>query len=163
MARGLALLLVLLAACADDAPAYVAGDYTIAMTARTNGCGFDNWTEGAATSVMLQIVQARGSADVNGSLQGGAAFVVGVLLGTTTFSGRVSGRDVEALLTSRYTVMQGQCSYNILLDLQGHLTGDSMQGTVDFTTSTNHHADCGSKENCHSIQDFNGTRPPTPP
>jgi hypothetical protein len=96
-------------------------------------------------------------------LRGGAAFFVGILLGTTTFSGRVSGRDVEAILTGKYTLTQGKCSYNLLLDLRGVLTGDMLQGTVDFTTSTNDHADCGSKENCHSIQDFNGTRPPTPP
>jgi hypothetical protein len=64
MPRGLGLRFVLILAglggCGDDTPAYVAGDYTIAMTARANGCGFDNWTEGTTTeNVMLTLTQEQ--------------------------------------------------------------------------------------------------------
>jgi len=155
-------LLALLAACVSDAPAYFGGDYNIAVTARENGCGFSGWTSGAtATNIQLQLLQNAGSSDVTGTIQGGTGFVVQLLLGTNMLAGRVSGRTLEALLTGVKTLTQGTCQYNILVDVNGELSGDVITGTIDYTTRTNHAADCGAIEGCHSFEDFNGTRPPS--
>src|SRR5262245_18662411 len=132
-----ALLALLLAACVDDKPVYVGGDYTIAVTAHDNGCGFASWTPGStANNIQLQIVQDQGSPSVTGTIQGVTGVLVNLLLGTNMFTGRVSGRDVEALLTGKNNLMQGQCAYNWQVDLKGALNGDVLTGTIDYTTST---------------------------
>ena len=158
----LAALALVLVACVDDAPVYVAGDYTIAVTAGANGCNLANWTTGStASGIMLQLVQTQGDPAVSGTIQGALGVLFQIVLGTNSFTGRVGGRNLEALLTGTSTLTQGQCQYKIQVDLKGQLSGDVLTGTVDFTTSTNHSADCGALEGCHSTESFNGTRPPT--
>lgn len=162
MRRALLLLAVGLGACGDSSPVDVAGDYTIAVTNRQNGCSFNGWTTGStASNIQLQIVQNPGSASVTGSIQGTTGILVQLLLGTNSFSGRVSGHEVEALLTGTNAFSQGACQYHIQVDLKGDLNGDVLTGTIDYTTVTNHSTACGALEGCHSLQDFNGTRPPT--
>jgi hypothetical protein len=149
-------------ACGSDPPVYVGGDYTIAVTARENGCGFGNWTPGAtASNIQLQILQSPGSPSLSGTIQGGTGFLVQVLLGTNAFTGRVSGNQIEALLVGTNMLSQGTCQYRIQVDLKGDLSGDVLTGTIDYSTSTDHSSACGALEGCHSVQDFNGTRPPT--
>ena len=161
MAR-LAFLALVLSACVDDSPVFVGGDYTVAVTAGANGCAIPNWTPGStASNIQLQLVQSQGSPSVTGTIQGATGVVFQILLGTNSFSGRVSGRDLEALLTGANTLTQGQCQYKVQVDLKGQLAGDVLTGSVDFTTSTNHSPECGTLEGCHSIESFNGTRPPS--
>src|SRR5262249_43947180 len=108
-----------------------------------------------------QMVQNAGSPSVTGTIQGITGALVMFFLGTNGFSGRVTGHDVEVLLTGTKPQMQGACTYNYQADLKGTLNGDVLTGKIDFTTSTNRSADCGTLENCHSVEDFNGTRPPS--
>ena len=43
------------------------------------------------------------------------------------------------------------------------LTGDTLTGTIRYTQPTNDAPDCGGREECRSVQNFNGTRPPDGP
>ena len=163
MTRLVWLALGLLAtACADESPANVAGVYTLNFTAGQNGCNLANWTVGGtATGIELDLVQASGSADVTGQVKGVVGFLLGVYLGTANFSGRVSGRTVDVLLDGTKSATQGACTYTYELNLTGDLAGDILTGTLDITTLTNHATDCGTLEGCHSMESFNGSRPPT--
>jgi hypothetical protein len=159
----LALVLLALAGCADDSPADVAGTYTLNFVRGENGCNLDGWTVGEAQAgVEVDLVQTSGSAEVSGTVKGTVGALVFLYLGTNTFSGRVSGRDIDVLLTSTYAAqMQGACSYKYQLHLTGMLNGDVLTGTLDITTATNGSPDCGGRQDCHSLETFNGTRPPT--
>jgi hypothetical protein len=162
MARASILALVIVAAsCGSDAPVDVNGDYTIAVTAQQNGCQIPNWTVGAMSSgIQLSIVQNPGSSALTGSVGGATGLLLSLVLGTNAFTGRISGPTIEALLTGK-SFTQGDCNYVIQVDLKGQLAGDVLTGTIDFTTSTNHSPSCGVLEGCHSLEAFNGTRPPT--
>jgi hypothetical protein len=152
-----------LAACADDTPVDVAGTYTLNFARGENGCNLDNWTVGEAQAgVEVDLVHNSGSSEVNGTVKGTVGALVFLYLGTNMFSGRVSGREIDALLTSTYPAqMQGACTYKYQLHLTGMLNGDVLTGTLDITTATNGSADCGGRQDCHSLESFNGTRPPT--
>jgi hypothetical protein len=158
-----ALALLTLAACGDDGPANVAGVYAMNFTAGANGCNLNNWMTGSTlTNVEVDLNQVSGSAEVTGTVKGGVGLFVAIVLGTSDFSGRVSGSDIEVLLTSIYdpTVM-GACSFKYQLHLTGTLAGDILTGTLDITTVTNGSADCGAIAGCHSLETFNGSRAPT--
>jgi hypothetical protein len=162
MARAAILALVMITgACGSDAPVDANGDYTIAVTAEQNGCAIPNWTMGGtASGIQLQIIQNPGSAALTGSVGGATGLLLQLVLGTSSFTGRVDGKNIEALLTGK-SVTNGPCTYNVQVDLNGALNGDVLTGTIDYTALTNHSPSCGTLEGCHSVQAFNGTRPPT--
>jgi hypothetical protein len=156
------VLALALAGCASDTPLDVAGTYTLNFTQGANGCNLDSWTEGStAPMIELDLVQDPGSANVTGEVKGFVGAYVFLVFGTAQFAGRVSGRSFEVILDStRAPTSQGLCQYKPQLHLTADLAGDVLTGTLDITTTTNHHADCGSKENCHSLESFTGIRPP---
>jgi hypothetical protein len=158
--RPLLALVVLAGACADDTPADLAGVYTVNFTAAANGCNLDMWTEGQTTNgVELDLNQDPGSANVNGQVKGPVGLYIALIMGTNEFAGRVSGRSLDVILDRKYPpATQGQCVYNLQLHLTGTLAGEVLTGQLDITTTTNHSLDCGTKENCHSIDTFNGLR-----
>ena len=95
-------------------------------------------------------------------MQGVVGIYLSVILKTNQLSGRVSGRDIDVLLTSLgEPLVMGQCSFRYQLHLSGELNGDILTGTLDITTVTNGSPDCGNKEDCHSLETFNGSRPPS--
>jgi hypothetical protein len=158
-----ALAFVVLAGCGDDGPANVAGVYAMNFTQGQNGCNLPGWMTGATlTNVEVDLNQVSGSSEVTGSVKGAVGIYVALILGTSDFSGRVSGNDLEVLLTSvKDPMVMGACSYKQQLHLTGTLAGDIMTGTLDLTTLTNGSADCGALQNCHSLEMFNGSRAPS--
>jgi len=156
-------LVALAAACSDDPPANVAGTYTLRFTPGDNGCNLDGWTAGmTGGDVELDLSQAVGSADIDGEVKNWVGVYVAILFGTAKFQGRVSGDTLDVILNSQYgDLTQGQCKYSYQLHMGGTLSGDILTGTLDITTVTNHSLDCGTRENCHSLESFNGLRPPT--
>lgn len=155
-------LALLCASCADDTPVNVAGAYSLNFTAGQNGCALSGWTEGGtATGVELDLVQDAGSGNVTGSVKQVVGIYLAVLLGTADFAGRVSGRSLDVLLDGTKSYTQLGCTYHFQLHLTGDLAGDILTGSLDISTITNHSSDCGVLEGCHSLETFNGSRPPT--
>ena len=153
-------LALLCASCADDAPANVAGVYTLNFTAGQNGCNLANWTVGGtSTGVELDLMQS--GADVSGEVKQIVGALVAFYVGTAEFSGRVSGRSLDVLLDGTKNYTQNACTFHYQLHLTGDLSGDILTGTLDITTITNHSSDCGALDGCHSVETFNGSRPPT--
>ncbi len=156
------ILLVLLAtvgACTSDAD--VAGNYTVALTNRDNGCNLGNFTPGDTSSGVGVVITQNGSKvtlTVNGL--GGVALVALLGANGNVLTGDVDGDDfeVEALGTRPNT--SGNCTYTFNSTIKGRLTGDALAGRIDYTVSDNGNSDCGQVHGCLSYQDFNGTRPP---
>jgi hypothetical protein len=135
------------------------GTYTMSITDEDNGCGFQGWTTGAvATDIPLIVTQT--GANVSAQISGAVGSYVQLLLGVNTFTGDIGGDELNLTLTSTNAAHQGNCAYFVNGDVVGKLTGDALQGTIVYTTTTNKSPDCGAVEGCHSTQAFSGNRPP---
>jgi len=161
--RGLIFLLaagLFLAACGSD-PANVAGEYSLSLTSRENGCNLENWIEGSTASAIPLSVTQDGS-DVTAVVSGPvwAAFL-DIWLGSHTFHGKVSESDVKLTLFGNTSFHQGNCTYTLNCTLDARSQGDLLQGDILYQAATNDNPDCASLEGCTSRQEFNATRPPT--
>ena len=148
-----------LAGCGSD-PADVAGDYTIAVTSRDNGCDLTNWQEGAtAQGIMVEITQSGGnaSADVAGIVGG----LLDTWLGSSVFTGSVDGSSILLELVGTTMYSQGTCDYTFDAEIDAEIDGDVLTGFIRYRAVTDDSNECGSLTGCESVQEFNGTRPPT--
>jgi hypothetical protein len=154
-----AVVALVVAGCGDD-PANVAGDYTVAVTSGANGCNLTNWQEGSSTSgIGVTITQDGGNATA--IIEGFVGQYVMAALGSRTFTGTVDGTDLDLDLIGTNALTTGNCTYTYNALLDGGIDGDVIIGTITYTAATNDQTDCAPLEGCESIQDFNGTRPPT--
>ena len=156
--------IVVLAACGGGDPAAVAGDYSISLTNRENGCNFQNWTvDDTATNVPVVITQgAEGEEDqATAVVNGAAGTYLDLVLGSRTYTGEVSGSHLELTLFGTRQAVQDGCSYTVNSIIDANLDGDVLEGDLLYHTQTNGSPDCGELEGCESRQEFNGTRPPT--
>jgi hypothetical protein len=156
-----ALLLALAAALVVPGcgTADVAGDYSISITNRENGCNFDNWTEGdTATGISLSITQD--GSDVTGTVGGLTGQFLNLWLGSATYTGTVSGDDVEMTLYGERSFNEGNCSFTFNSTIVADSNGDVLTGDVLYRAATNGNPDCAALEGCVTRQQFNGTRPP---
>ncbi len=153
-------LLALLLACGGD-PADVAGDYTIAVTNGPNECMLSSWTAGnTADGIELRVSQS-GSAASAEVRDFAAGTVLDLWLGGSTFSGDVDGNDLDLLLIGTNEQSAPGCTYTIDAELDATLDGDVLLGTITYRPNPIE-GTCGILEDCRNVQDFNGTRPPTP-
>lgn len=151
------VLVSLLAACGSDVDA--AGDYTLAVTNRENGCDFDNWTEGeSSTNIPMTITQSGDM--ITGDVGGVAGGFLDLVLGSSVFEGEVSGDDLNMTLFGETSATQGNCTFTVNAVLDGELEGDVLTGEIRYTAATNDNPDCTDIEGCVSRQELNGTRPP---
>jgi hypothetical protein len=153
---GIALVLV---ACGGGDPADVAGDFTIAVTNRDNGCDLENWTVGDQASNIPVTITQDGS-DVTATVGAGAGFILDLALGDNVFTGTVDGDDLLLELFGTRGQQQGNCSFTFNSTIDATITGDVLTGTIDYRAATNDNPDCAALEGCRSFQEFNGTRPP---
>jgi hypothetical protein len=170
-ARSVGAALVLCAAglgtaCGDDEefvrPTDVAGLYDLTLRNGSNGCGFQNWEQGAtATNINLRIEQ--NGTELTGQLEGLGGGLVALLIGTAQFAGTESRGDVTLQAYSGYVQQQGTCTYNLLVTLHGSLDGNVMSGTVDYSWATNDSPECTGLEDCLSQQTFDAVRISTEP
>jgi hypothetical protein len=148
-------LLLFVVSCS---PAYVAGNYTIAITNKENGCHYANWTDGQMTSGIPFTISQTGDM-VTGQVGGLAGAYVTVILGANAFTGTVSGSSFVMDLTGRAGA-QGNCAYTTHAQITGSISGDAITGTLRYTDQTNNGTDCGDLNTCESSQAFTGVRPP---
>jgi hypothetical protein len=159
--RVLALLpLAFLVACGGENDVDATGDYTVSLTNRDNGCQLSNWNVGDTSSgIPLTIAQTDNA--ITATVGGGAGVALGLWLGDNHYTGEVSGSNLDLQLEGQNNMSQGTCDYHYISIIDGELHGDVIGGQVRYETVTDGSSDCGALEGCASIQDFNGTRPPT--
>ena len=153
---------VVLAACSSS-PANVAGTYTVAGTDEANGCMLGNggWMQGNTfTGVTVTITQTPGSSSATAMVTGLGSLGLDALLGTSSFTGSVDGDAVDLKAIGTVAQHSGNCTYTADGEIKATLSGDSLAGTIDYTTQTNNDTDCTGIQGCLSTQDFNGSRPP---
>lgn len=150
----LSLSLTGAAACSD---ADVAGVYTAQLTNRSDGCSL-GLNSGENVSAGFTVNQS--GSDVTLVVEGLPGVFVAAQLGTNTFTGGVDGDSISLQVTgtAQRTVMN--CKYTVNGKIKASLDGDAMSGRVEYRAATNGNADCGSREDCLTVQDFNATRPP---
>lgn len=146
--------LVCAAACSD---ANVAGNYTAAITNRTDPCSI-GWTSGDQSNATLTVTQ-EGS-DVTMIVNGLPGLFVAGILGTNTFTGDVDGDEVNLEVTGNAQKASGSCEFTFNGKVIASQDGDTLSGRVEYRAATNGHPDCASREKCVSTQEFNATRPP---
>lgn len=143
----------------EPEPADLAGNYTLTVTNQENGCPFDNWEEGQSTAgIPLTITQS--GFDVTGVLEGLPAVFFDLWIGSSTLTGEVEADEFEMTVLGTNPSQDGGCEFTTNATMTGTIDGDALSGTIDYTQATNRDPDCAEREDCHSLQAFNGTRPP---
>lgn len=159
--RCLPLLSIMTVAACSSTPANVAGSYTVAVTDRDNGCNLMNWTPGNMNQGIGVTITQNGTTVV-ATVNGLTATYLDAVLGAHAFQGSVDGDHLSLTLFGTRTSNSGNCTWTYNADLEADLTGDILQGTIDYKPKTNGNPDCTTTlMTCASRQDFNGTRPPT--
>jgi len=150
------------AACSGGGAADFRGAYTVTVTDGANACGFGGWTDGQSnTGITVNISQdttnmSVAQLDFTGLTQIWLDYVVGM----HTFSGaQVSGDHLEVTVLGTKTAVQGACSYSVDSHLRITLTGNTINGTIDYTPRTNGDASCGALNACTNTQTVSGARP----
>lgn len=129
----------------------------MAITNGASSCSFD-WEEGKeATNIGLTLTQEGN--DVHGTLDGitGAWFTL--VFGSADFDGTIEGSSLSLTNYGERTAQQGNCSYTYNSTVDAKQTGDTIAGTITYSTKTNGNPDCDAIE-CSATQKFNGARPP---
>lgn len=158
--RRLPLLVVLVAcACGSDTPADVAGTYTMSLTVQQNDCGILGNSVGESSTGVTVVVTATGS-QVEAQVQGVAGLALALEMGSSTFTGNVSGNALDLSISGTMAGSNGTCAYTRKAHLVGTVSGDVITGSVSYGFATNKTADCGTRDTCQDVQIFNGTRPP---
>jgi hypothetical protein len=159
----LTTVLLGLFACSDSSDststADIAGTYTMSRSVQQNNCGIVAGAAGDSfEGVRVAITQSGGQATA--SILGAAGAATELLMGTSTFSGTVSGSSFDLALASTTAGSSGTCAYTINAHMIGSISGDAIQGKVVYTYVTNKTADCGARDTCQDIELFSGSRPP---
>ncbi len=143
--------------CSD--PADVAGDYSVALTNRENGCDFANWTVGDMSSNIPVTITQDGSS-VSATVGGGGAVVLDLALGSHVYQGNVNGSHIKATIFGNRSATDGNCTYTYNSTFDADADGDFLTGEIRYTPATNGNPDCAAIEGCVNRQEFNGNRPP---
>jgi hypothetical protein len=144
-------------ACSGGDPADVEGMYTVSTTNRDDGCHL-GWNVGDTNQGITVVITQNGESAI-AEIQGGAGFLVGIVVGTNTLSGSVDGNDLDLFAAGTRPKTSGNCTYTTDGRINATLTGDALQGTMRYIANTNNNTDCAAVA-CTSTQDFAGTRPP---
>ncbi len=147
--------------CGGGDPVDVAGDFTIALTNRENGCDLANW-EVDKTASNIPLTMAQDGADITGTVGGTSGGFLTLWLGSNVFHGTVDGDAIDMTIYGDRSESNGNCTYTINATVDATMDGDLMQGDIYYTAATNGNPDCETSglEGCETRQEFNGTRPP---
>jgi uncharacterized protein (DUF1501 family) len=145
------------AACSSD-NGNAAGDYTVSLTNRDNGCSIMNWTVGASSNATVTLTQS--DASVTASVTGLGAVALELVVGGHVYTGKISGDTLDLNLFGTRSNSTGNCTYTYNSEIHAVLDGNVLTGQIDYHTATNNSPDCAAIKDCRSFQDFNGTRPP---
>jgi len=160
VSRKLFLLGILAAACGNTPPTNFAGSYALTIVNGDNACQLQNWKAGdSSTNITADITQDSGLAEITipGNTLAGAFLLL--TLGTSTFSGTVTGNELTATYLGTQTQTQNACNYTTKATLDVTLDANSVvSGTITYTPQTNGDASCGVLNTCSYSQTVSGTR-----
>jgi hypothetical protein len=157
----IASIAITVACGGSDEPEDVAGNYTVAVTNRENGCNLANWNVGEmATGILVTVTQ--NDANATALVEGGTGAYLMFVLGSRSFTGSVDGNHLDLTLVGTNSATTGNCTYTYNAVLDARLDGDALVGEIAYRPQTNDQSDCAPFEGCASIQGFNGIRPPPP-
>jgi hypothetical protein len=145
------------------APESVEGEWITLLTAADNGCGFEDWMEGSSAEARATITGTGGDVRVRVDGIAGALIALG-FGGEPVFVGGVEGDLIEAtFFGTRSFVEDGGCSYSVRATLRAQVRGDTLEGSVAYTTPTNGHPSCAEfRATCVTVQRLSAVRaPPT--
>jgi hypothetical protein len=149
-----------LAGCSsgDGFTTSVAGSYTVAITNGPNGCNFQNWDEDKETTgIELTITQS--DSDIHGALGGVIGAFFTLAFGSAEFDGSIHGSSFQLDNYGSRSMTAGNCVYTYNSTVKGTQNGDSISGTITYSSKTNGNPDCDAVE-CSASQRFSGSRPP---
>ena len=152
------LVLVMCAAACSSDNGNAAGDYTVSLTNRDNGCSIMNWTIAASSNATVTLTQS--DASVTASVTGLGAVALELVVGGHVYTGKISGDTLDLNLFGTRSNSTGNCTYTYNSEIHAVLDGNVLTGQIDYHTATNNNPDCAAIKDCRSFQDFNGTRPP---
>jgi hypothetical protein len=159
--KSLVVLGVLVASgsgCSSD-PAQIAGDYTVGVTNRDNGCNFANWTTGNMTAG-VDVKIAQSGATVTADVTGGVGAVLDFAFGASAFTGTIDGNELDLTLEGTRVQQTGTCTYTYNGEIIATANNDILMGRINYTPATNGNSDCAAVAGCLTYQEFNGSRPP---
>ena len=106
------------------------------------------------------MVLTQTGSQVDAQVQGVAGLALGLVVGSDTFKGNVSGNALDLSISGTMPGSNGTCAYTREARLLGKVASDVITGSVTYRFVTNMTADCGTRNTCQDVQIFNGTRPP---
>jgi hypothetical protein len=152
--------LAAVAACAGEPAVGSSGPtgiYPLTIQNGANGCHFAVWTEGQSLGASLGITRDLESRAITGQLDGLPLDWL-LMLGPTGMAGMFIDGEVTLRLTGSRDVVDGDCTYRVIVDLHGTLEGELLAGEMTWTIATGGAPECASLAGCASQQAFSGMR-----
>jgi hypothetical protein len=141
-----------------ETPKDVSGEYSLSFSNGPNGCMFEDYEVGATAQGIGLSIRQNG-ADITGEFQGLVGAYLELVFGSRIMSGDVKG-DILKMNVSSRSVTEGECISSVSATFEATSDGDLLEGEMVYTVITNGDASCTAIEDCETIQNFNGTRPP---
>lgn len=162
MARWLAVIGLGLVCMATgcSSPVQAAGAYSVNVTNGDNGCMLSNFNAGAMTS-NIPITITQNDDQVTAVVGGLAGAALTLALGSSTFQGKVDGPSLSLTLYGTRAATQNSCTYTYNANIDATLSGDLLEGAIKYVRANNGNPGCVDCSKNPSVQQFNGTRPPT--
>jgi hypothetical protein len=157
--KRLACILVV-AACGGGSDANVAGNYTMAITNRDNGCNFSGYNVGDQNQVQVMITQ--NDSNLSATVTGGGGFLLALVVGSNVYTGSVDGNDVDVKIVGTRAFNDGNCAFTYDSEIKSTAHDNSMDGRIEYRAVTNNNSDCATHTGCLTFQEFAGSRPPPP-
>jgi hypothetical protein len=144
----------------DEFTANVGGDYTLALTNGKSTCNWDNWVEGKETTGVGFTLTQDGKA-LTGKVDPVTEVVFSLILGPGEFKGAVDGNTLTMTRPGKSVnaTATNNCAYSYNATVDASQMGDSLAGTITYSTATNDNPDCDAVK-CSATQKFNGSRAP---
>lgn len=143
------------AACGSD-DVSAAGDYTLTVTDGANGCNLPNWTTGATSTATVTLTQSDNN--VTAVVGGVAGLALDLGLGGHSFTGKISGGDLDLHLFGTRSNTSGNCTYTVNAEIRAVVSGNMLTGQIDYKSATNGNPDCSAIDHCDSFQELSGPR-----
>jgi len=156
--KRLTFLVGLFAACGGGSDADFNGDYTLSISNRQNDCDLPAYTVGGTSMTALVIAQTDGV--VTGTVGVGGAGYLDLVIGAHVFMGSVDGDSVDMNIIGTRPQTRGNCTFTYDARFKASLDGDAINGRVEYTAKTNNNTDCSLFNDCVTLQELAGSRPP---